>query len=71
MAAGGVVARLCLGVPCSKPRDGRLHHHHFERVLPSLLRLQEVDKCLADGADEYLQLVSLCALVMQQLTQNT
>ncbi|KGL88189.1 Replication factor C subunit 4 [Charadrius vociferus] len=33
-------------------------------------KLAEVDKCLADGADEYLQLVSLCALVMQQLTQN-
>ncbi|XP_032862349.1 replication factor C subunit 4 [Tyto alba] len=34
-------------------------------------KLAEVDKCLADGADEYLQLVSLCALVMQQLTRNT
>ncbi|XP_026710355.1 replication factor C subunit 4 [Athene cunicularia] len=34
-------------------------------------KLAEVDKCLADGADEYLQLVSLCALVMQQLTHNT
>ncbi|KAF1517674.1 Replication factor C subunit 4, partial [Eudyptula minor] len=34
-------------------------------------KLAEVDKCLADGADEYLQLISLCALVMQQLTQNT
>uniref|UniRef100_A0A8B9SE53 Replication factor C subunit 4 n=1 Tax=Apteryx owenii TaxID=8824 RepID=A0A8B9SE53_APTOW len=33
-------------------------------------KLAEVDKCLADGADEYLQLMSLCALVMQQLTQN-
>ncbi|KAM6122377.1 replication factor C subunit 4 [Pterocles gutturalis] len=31
-------------------------------------KLAEVDKCLADGADEYLQLMSLCALVMQQLT---
>ncbi|NXC70464.1 RFC4 factor, partial [Anhinga anhinga] len=34
-------------------------------------KLAEVDKCLADGADEYLQLMSLCALVMQQLTENT
>uniref|UniRef100_A0A8V0YVD3 Replication factor C subunit 4 n=1 Tax=Gallus gallus TaxID=9031 RepID=A0A8V0YVD3_CHICK len=34
-------------------------------------KLAEVDKCLADGADEYLQLISLCALVMQQLTRNT
>lgn len=33
-------------------------------------KLAEVDKCLADGADEHLQLVSLCATVMQQLTQN-
>ncbi|POI36224.1 hypothetical protein CIB84_000025 [Bambusicola thoracicus] len=33
-------------------------------------KLAEVDKCLADGADEYLQLISLCALVMQQLTRN-
>lgn len=39
-------------------------------VFPSLFPLQEVDKCLADGADEFLQLMSLCALVMQQLTQN-
>ncbi|XP_034638058.1 replication factor C subunit 4 [Trachemys scripta elegans] len=33
-------------------------------------KLAEVDKCLTDGADEYLQLISLCAVVMQQLTQN-
>lgn len=33
-------------------------------------KLAEVDKCLADGADEHLQLISLCAIVMQQLTQN-
>lgn len=33
-------------------------------------KLAEVDKCLADGADEHLQLMSLCATVMQQLTQN-
>ncbi|XP_068960884.1 replication factor C subunit 4 isoform X2 [Petaurus breviceps papuanus] len=30
-------------------------------------KLAEVDKCLADGADEHLQLISLCATVMQQL----
>ncbi|NXT02335.1 RFC4 factor, partial [Jacana jacana] len=35
-----------------------------------LEKLGEVDKCLADGADEFLQLVSLSALVMQQLTHN-
>ncbi|XP_004834873.1 replication factor C subunit 4 isoform X2 [Heterocephalus glaber] len=33
-------------------------------------KLAEADKCLADGADEHLQLISLCAIVMQQLTQN-
>lgn len=32
--------------------------------------LQEVDKCLADGADEYLQLLSLAAVIMQQATQT-
>lgn len=31
---------------------------------------QEVDKCLVDGADEYLQMLSLFAVVMQQMTQN-
>ncbi|XP_051529326.1 replication factor C subunit 4-like [Myxocyprinus asiaticus] len=34
-------------------------------------KMAEVDKCLADGADEYLQLLSLCAVIMQQATQNT
>ncbi|XP_029414771.1 replication factor C subunit 4 isoform X2 [Nannospalax galili] len=33
-------------------------------------KLAEVDKCLADGSDEHLQLMSLCATVMQQVTQN-
>ncbi|XP_053166822.1 replication factor C subunit 4 [Hemicordylus capensis] len=33
-------------------------------------KLAETDKCLADGSDEFLQLISLCAVVMQQLTQN-
>ncbi|XP_077204394.1 replication factor C subunit 4 isoform X2 [Paroedura picta] len=34
-------------------------------------KLAEVDKCLADGSDEFLQLISLCAVVMQELTQNS
>ncbi|KAL8188089.1 UNVERIFIED_CONTAM: replication factor C subunit 4 [Gekko kuhli] len=34
-------------------------------------KLAEADKCLADGSDEFLQLISLCAVVMQQLTQNS
>ncbi|KAM9316553.1 replication factor C subunit 4 [Gastrophryne carolinensis] len=33
-------------------------------------KLAEVDKCLVDGADEYLQMLSLFAIVMQQMTQN-
>lgn len=31
-----------------------------------VLKLQEVDKCLADGADEYLQVLSLGSTIMQQ-----
>ncbi|XP_029004992.1 replication factor C subunit 4 isoform X2 [Betta splendens] len=30
-----------------------------------------VDKCLSDGADEYLQMLSLCSVIMQQAFQNT
>ncbi|KAM8952593.1 replication factor C subunit 4 [Pelodytes ibericus] len=33
-------------------------------------KLAEVDKCLVDGADEYLQMLSLFAVVMEQMTQN-
>uniref|UniRef100_UPI00398ED292 replication factor C subunit 4 isoform X2 n=1 Tax=Pristiophorus japonicus TaxID=55135 RepID=UPI00398ED292 len=35
------------------------------------LKLAEVDKCLADGADEYLQMISLSAVIMQQFTQSS
>uniref|UniRef100_A0AAY4EAN7 AAA+ ATPase domain-containing protein n=1 Tax=Denticeps clupeoides TaxID=299321 RepID=A0AAY4EAN7_9TELE len=34
-------------------------------------KMAEVDKCLADGADEYLQLMSLCAVIMQQASQSS
>ncbi|KAK7118982.1 hypothetical protein R3I94_020985 [Phoxinus phoxinus] len=34
-------------------------------------KMAEVDKCLADGADEYLQLLSLGSVIMQQSAQNT
>ncbi|KAF4107818.1 replication factor C subunit 4 [Onychostoma macrolepis] len=34
-------------------------------------KMAEVDKCLADGADEYLQLLSLCSVIMQQATHNS
>ncbi|KAJ8418839.1 hypothetical protein AAFF_G00003380 [Aldrovandia affinis] len=33
-------------------------------------KLAEVDKCLADGADEYLQMISLCSVIMQQASQG-
>ncbi|XP_069753404.1 replication factor C subunit 4 [Narcine bancroftii] len=35
------------------------------------LKLADVDKCLADGADEYLQLIALSAIIMQQFTQSS
>ena len=31
------------------------------------LILQIVDKCLMDGADEFLQLMALCSTIMKQL----
>ncbi|XP_061095298.1 replication factor C subunit 4 [Conger conger] len=34
-------------------------------------KMAEVDKCLADGADEYLQMMSLCSVIMQQAAQST
>ena len=34
------------------------------------LYLQVVDKCLADGADEYLQMLSLCSIIMEQSSSN-
>ncbi|KAG7488230.1 hypothetical protein MATL_G00031340 [Megalops atlanticus] len=33
-------------------------------------KMAEVDKCLADGADEYLQMMSLCSVIMQQASQS-
>ncbi|XP_054645654.1 replication factor C subunit 4 isoform X1 [Dunckerocampus dactyliophorus] len=33
-------------------------------------KMAVVDKCLSDGADEYLQLLSLCSAIMQQAPQN-
>uniref|UniRef100_A0AAY5KB05 Replication factor C subunit 4 n=1 Tax=Esox lucius TaxID=8010 RepID=A0AAY5KB05_ESOLU len=32
-------------------------------------KMAEVDKCLVDGADEYLQMLSLCSVIMQQASQ--
>ncbi|XP_037530662.1 replication factor C subunit 4 [Nematolebias whitei] len=33
-------------------------------------KMAVVGKCLADGADEYLQILSLCSLIMQQASQS-
>lgn len=32
--------------------------------------VQVVSKCLSDGADEYLQMLSLCSVIMQQSSQS-
>ncbi|XP_029355151.1 replication factor C subunit 4 [Echeneis naucrates] len=34
-------------------------------------KMAVVSKCLADGADEYLQMLSLCSVIMQQASQNS
>uniref|UniRef100_A0AAR2KBF2 AAA+ ATPase domain-containing protein n=1 Tax=Pygocentrus nattereri TaxID=42514 RepID=A0AAR2KBF2_PYGNA len=34
-------------------------------------KMAVVDKCLVDGADEYLQLLGLSSVIMQQATQNS
>ncbi|KAK2836045.1 hypothetical protein Q5P01_016529 [Channa striata] len=33
-------------------------------------KMAVVGKCLSDGADEYLQMLSLCSVIMQQAAQN-
>ncbi|CDQ79951.1 unnamed protein product [Oncorhynchus mykiss] len=33
-------------------------------------KMAVVDKCLVDGADEYLQMLSLCSVILQQATQS-
>uniref|UniRef100_A0A3Q3J723 AAA+ ATPase domain-containing protein n=1 Tax=Monopterus albus TaxID=43700 RepID=A0A3Q3J723_MONAL len=33
-------------------------------------KMAVVSKCLSDGADEYLQMLSLCSVIMQQASQN-
>ncbi|KAM3876450.1 replication factor C subunit 4 [Diretmus argenteus] len=33
-------------------------------------KMAVVDKCLVDGADEYLQMLSLCSVIIQQASQN-
>ncbi|CAL8255797.1 unnamed protein product [Merluccius merluccius] len=33
-------------------------------------KMAVVDKCLADGADEYLQMLSLCSVIMEQASSN-
>ncbi|KAG5851497.1 hypothetical protein ANANG_G00094050 [Anguilla anguilla] len=56
---------------------GQLHDAVIEESLSDrhksaiVEKMAEVDKCLADGADEYLQLMSLCSVIMQQAAQST
>ncbi|XP_075997600.1 replication factor C subunit 4 [Genypterus blacodes] len=33
-------------------------------------KMAVVDKCLSDGADEYLQMLSLCSIIMQQASRS-
>lgn len=56
----------------SQLHDAIIENDHLSDKQKSVIteKLAEVDKSLADGADEHLQLMSLCATVMQQLTQN-
>ncbi|EHB10019.1 Replication factor C subunit 4 [Heterocephalus glaber] len=53
-------------------RDAIVENDNLSDKQKSIMteKLAEDGKCLADGADEHLQLISLCATVMQQLTQN-
>ncbi|KAJ8278813.1 hypothetical protein COCON_G00058790 [Conger conger] len=56
---------------------GQLHDAAVEESLNDrqksaiVEKMAEVDKCLADGADEYLQMMSLCSVIMQQAAQST
>ncbi|KAJ8374290.1 hypothetical protein SKAU_G00048700 [Synaphobranchus kaupii] len=56
---------------------GQLHDAIIEESLNDrqksavVAKMAEVDKCLADGADEYLQMMSLCSVIMQQAAQSS
>lgn len=55
---------------------GQLHEAIIERDIGDKQKsaitekMAVVDKCLADGADEYLQMLSLCSVMMQQAAEN-
>lgn len=55
---------------------GQLHEAIIERDISDKQKsaitekMAEVDKCLADGADEYLQMLSLCSVIIQQAAEN-
>ncbi|XP_072294485.1 replication factor C subunit 4 [Eucyclogobius newberryi] len=55
---------------------GQLHEAIIERDIGDKQKsaiaekMAVVDKCLADGADEYLQMLSLCSVMMQQAAGN-
>uniref|UniRef100_A0A1A7X5K0 Replication factor C subunit 4 n=1 Tax=Iconisemion striatum TaxID=60296 RepID=A0A1A7X5K0_9TELE len=54
----------------------QLHEAIFEQDISDkqksaiMEKMAVVGKCLADGADEYLQLLSLCSVIMQQASQS-
>uniref|UniRef100_A0A3B4AUY9 AAA+ ATPase domain-containing protein n=1 Tax=Periophthalmus magnuspinnatus TaxID=409849 RepID=A0A3B4AUY9_9GOBI len=55
---------------------GQLHEAIIERDISDKQKsaitekTAVVDKCLADGADEYLQMLSLCSVIMEQAEKN-
>uniref|UniRef100_A0A8C6V3K3 Replication factor C subunit 4 n=1 Tax=Neogobius melanostomus TaxID=47308 RepID=A0A8C6V3K3_9GOBI len=55
---------------------GQLHEAIIERDIGDKQKsaitekMAVVDKCLTDGADEYLQMLSLCSVMMQQAAEN-
>lgn len=55
---------------------GQLHEAIIDRDISDKQKsaitekMAEVDKCLVDGADEYLQMLSLCSVMMQQAAEN-
>lgn len=60
----------CLGNRCNVKRLVPLVVTTHISSLYSRLLAQVASKCLSDGADEYLQMLSLCSVIMQQSSQD-
>lgn len=73
MAVSDLSAELLLkslsSLNCCYVVSAACSDHSCNPVLLSSL-LQVVSKCLSDGADEYLQLLSLCSVIMQEASHN-